>query len=54
MQLINVLAFQDGVYILVKCKCGIHIKQKRSIYRVTCPDCQYSVLTSELKDLKHE
>jgi hypothetical protein len=54
MQLVNVLAFPDGVYVLVKCKCGAIIKQRRAIYRVICPECHHSVPVSDLKELKRD
>lgn len=42
MELVNVLALADGVYLLIKCKCGVHIKHKQTVFRVTCPECNSS------------
>jgi DNA-directed RNA polymerase subunit RPC12/RpoP len=53
MQLVNVLALPDDIYLLVKCICGALIKHKRTIFRITCPDCGYTVTVDHLKDLKH-
>lgn len=52
MELLNVLALADGVYVLVKCKCGATIKHKKSIFRISCPECAYSMPVADLKELK--
>lgn len=50
MELVNVLSFVDGVYLLIKCKCGVFIKHKKTLFRVTCPECNCSATVDSLKN----
>jgi len=52
MELLNVLSFPDGVYLLVKCKCGVVIKHRKTTFRITCPECNRSLAVSSLKESK--
>lgn len=49
MELMNVLALPDGVYLLTRCKCGVFIKHKQTVFRVTCPECNCSTTMASIQ-----